>query len=184
MSAELLRATLAYPAIDNHAHQLLSNADRNALPFEGTISEASGQALINDAQNTLACSRAGIQLRKLFGMRDDESWTDVKAKRASMDYVELCRLCFQESNIHCILIDDGLAPKQELGSLGWHDQFTKQRIRRIVRVETEAEVRLSPSPLDAITLSVMLGLGHSSRVVHIRSRDGCVAQQHCSTRAV
>ncbi|KAF8341813.1 amidohydrolase-domain-containing protein [Amanita rubescens] len=142
MSAELLRATLAYPAIDNHAHPLLSNANSNALPFEETISEASSEALINDAPNTLACSRAAIQLKKLFGMRDNESWADVKAKRASMDYVELCRLCLQESNIHCILIDDGLAPKQELESLGWHDQFTKQRIRRIVRVETEAEAIL------------------------------------------
>lgn len=142
-SAELLKATLAYPAIDNHAHPLLSNSDRNALPLEGIISDASGEALINDAPNTLACSRAMIQLKKLFGMRDNESWIDVKAKRASMDYVELCSLCFQESNIHCILIDDGLAPKQELEGLGWHDQFTKQRIRRIVRVETEAEVRPS-----------------------------------------
>jgi hypothetical protein len=179
MSAELLRATLAYPAIDNHAHPLLSNADSNALPFEGTISDANGEALINDAPNTLACSRAAIQLKKLFGMRDDESWADVKAKRASMDYVKLCRLCFQESNIHCILIDDGLAPKQELESLGWHDQFTKQRIRRIVRVETEAEVRLFPSSLDARTLSVMLRLGHSSRFVRITRRDGYIVQQHC-----
>lgn len=146
-SADLLQVTSAYPAIDNHAHPLLSSAYKDALPLEGIISEAKGDALTNDAPTTLAFFRGASQLEQLF--RINGSWDDVKEKRASMDYTELCRRCFGESKIHCILMDDGLAPKEKLENIGWHDQFAKDGARRIVRIETEAEVRLSwPSQME------------------------------------
>jgi hypothetical protein len=148
-SADLLQVTRLYPAIDNHAHPLLSSANKNALPLEGIISEAGGDALINDAPHTLACFRGAGQLEQLFRMQINGSWDDVKERRDSMDYIELCRRCFDESNIQCILMDDGLAPKEKLENIGWHDQFTKYETRRIVRIETEAEVRLSrPGPVE------------------------------------
>lgn len=143
-SADLLKAIRFYPAIDNHAHPLLSSANKNALPLEGIISEASGDALINDAPHTLAFFRGTGQLEQLFRMPICyRSWDDVKGKRTSMDYIELCRLCFDKSNIQCILMDDGLPPKEKLENIGWHDQFTMYEVRRIVRIEAEAEVRLS-----------------------------------------
>jgi hypothetical protein len=46
-----------YPAIDNHAHPLLTAENRNRLAFEGLTSEAEGPAL-DDAVYTLPHSTA------------------------------------------------------------------------------------------------------------------------------
>jgi hypothetical protein len=137
----LYTAALTHPAIDNHAHPLLRSSFRSELPFEGVISEAEGAALTEDAPHTLACFRATRQLARLFGLAKDASWEDVKRYRDGMDYEELCRLCFENSGIEVILIDDGLGGVSELAEgYQWHDRFTKGRTRRIVRVEIEAEV--------------------------------------------
>ena len=141
---ELAKATFAYPAIDNHAHPLLTEKHRNALAFEGLISEASGDALA-DSIHTLASYRSTAQLAKLFGLKsDDANWDEVKKKRANLDYEELCRMYMKPSGIQCILIDDGLAGVADLAeSYEWHDQFTSSPTKRIVRIETVAEVRAS-----------------------------------------
>lgn len=70
---ELAKAALTYPAIDNHAHPLLAERNRLVFPLEGIISEASDDALTQDACYTLASYRATAQLSKLFGMKDRES---------------------------------------------------------------------------------------------------------------
>jgi len=137
----LYTAAFAHPAIDNHAHPLLRSSSRSALSFEGVISEAEGAALTSDAPNTLACFRATKQLSRLFGLGSDASWEDVKRHRDGMNYEDLCRLCFKDSGIEIILIDDGLGGVEEMAEgYQWHDRFTKGRTRRIVRVEAEAEV--------------------------------------------
>jgi len=137
---ELFNAAFTHPAIDNHAHPLLRAQSRNALPFEGSISEAEGEALIKDAVHTLACLRATRQLAKLFGLAEHASWEDIKAHRASMDYMDLCKLCFKDTNIQCILIDDGLGVPGLSEDYRWHNQLTPTATRRIVRVEIVAEV--------------------------------------------
>ena len=40
--SNLAKTAYTYPAIDNHTHPLLKEAFRDTLPFEGIISEASG----------------------------------------------------------------------------------------------------------------------------------------------
>ena len=153
---ELAKATFAYPAIDNHAHPLLTKKHRNALAFEGLVSEASGDALA-DSIHTLASYRSTAQLAKLFGLKsDDAKWDEVKKKRANLDYEELCRMCMKPSGIQCILIDDGLAGVADLAeSYEWHDQFTSSPTKRIVRIETVAEVRAS---LVSLLLTVLQSL--------------------------
>ena len=141
---ELYRASFHFPAIDNHAHPLLSTQHRSAIAFEGLLSEAQDEA-IADAVHTLACYRATAQLSKLYNLLPEDgteiTWDDVKSARNKFDYLELCRTCLQPTRIQCILIDDGLGGVDELAEdYRWHDQFTHSPTKRIVRIETLAEV--------------------------------------------
>lgn len=142
MYPELAKAAFAYPAIDNHAHPLLIEKNRDAFAFEGLNSEATGEALTVDSHYTLACYRAAAQLSKLFGLKGDEAnWESVKKKRAGIDYAELCKTCMKPTGIQCILIDDGLGGVAELAEgYKWHDQFTTSPTKRIFRIEVEAQV--------------------------------------------
>jgi hypothetical protein len=56
-----------YPAIDNHAHPLLTAENRDRLAFEGLTSEAEGPAL-EDAVYTLPHSTARRDLARLYGL--------------------------------------------------------------------------------------------------------------------
>ena len=140
---DLFKAAFTHPAIDNHAHPLLRIQSRNDVSFEGIFSEAQGGGLSKDAFHTLPCLRATRQLAKLFGLDGDASWEDIKTHRASMDYMDLCKLCFKDTNIHCILIDDGLSGADLVEGYRWHDQLTPNASKRIVRAEIVAEVTFS-----------------------------------------
>lgn len=136
---KLYEAAFNFPAIDNHAHPLLRAEQRESIPFEGLISEAQGDALVKDATHTLACFRASHQLAGLFGMKD-ATWKDIKTRRSQTDYLDLCRTCVEPTRIQCILIDDGLGDGSIAETLTWHDQFTHDSARQIVRIEVVAEV--------------------------------------------
>ncbi|KAG8215251.1 hypothetical protein J3R82DRAFT_8804 [Butyriboletus roseoflavus] len=140
--SSLLLAALTHPAIDNHAHPLLSEKNRNAFPLEGIISEASGDALTRDSRYTLASYSATAELAKLFDLKDGApSWDALRNRREDIGYVDLCNMCFKPTGIQCILLDDGLGGVVDLAeSYEWHDQFTTSPSKRIVRIETEAEV--------------------------------------------
>jgi hypothetical protein len=135
----LYETTLSFPAIDNHAHPLLRAEQRESVPFEGLISEAQGDALVKDSIHTLACYRATHQLAGLFGMKD-ATWMDIKLARSQIDYLDLCRRCIKPTGIQCILIDDGLDNSSIAETITWHDQFTHDYSRQIVRIESVAEV--------------------------------------------
>lgn len=140
----LYDAVFMQPAFDNHAHPLLRPEKRHLLPFEGLISEAKGLALVDDAPYTLACFRATKHLAQLYGLdQKNTTWEDVKSHRAEVDYIKLCSMCFEQSRIKHILIDDGLDVLKTLSEdHKWHDQFISGTTRRIVRIELEAEVCL------------------------------------------
>jgi hypothetical protein len=134
-----------HPAIDNHAHPLLTAGNRDRLAFESLTSEAEGAAL-EDAIYTLAHSTARRDLAELYGLPPHASWDDVKKNRAGRSYDELCRLCFEKAKIQCILIDDGLGGVKEMAEgFRWHDRYTTSPTRRIVRVEVVAEVQFITS---------------------------------------
>ena len=141
--SELSIVVFSYPSIDNHAHAILREENKNAFPFEGLITEArSERALKEDAIYTVACFRATGQLSKLFNLGPNADWEFVKAYRNSLPYERLCRVCLEPTKIQCILIDDGLggADKSKLYDYRWHDRLTGSPTKRIVRVETLAEV--------------------------------------------
>ena len=140
---DLFKAAFTHPAVDNHAHPLLRVQSRHDFPFEGIFSEAQGKGLTKDALHTLPCLRATRQLAILFGLDRDTSWEDIKAHRASMDYMDLCKLCFKDTNIQCILMDDGLGSADLVEDYRWHDQLTPSASTRIVRAEIVAEVTYS-----------------------------------------
>jgi hypothetical protein len=130
-----------YPAIDNHAHPLLTEENRERLAFEGLTSEAQGAAL-EDAAYTLAHGAARRDLIRLYDLPRHASWEDVKRHRAACAYDELCRLCFRNAKIQCVLIDDGLGGVKDMAEgYRWHDRYTASPTRRIVRVEVVAQVR-------------------------------------------
>ncbi|CAA7262582.1 unnamed protein product [Cyclocybe aegerita] len=136
----LHHATSTQPAIDNHAHPILSASFRSNLPFEGVFSEADGEALTRDAIHTLAGRRATKQLAKLYGLNDGTSWEEVKRHRDGINWEDLCLLCFEKAGIETVLVDDGLGGSGEWAerykSLG---RFMRGDAKRIVRVEVEAE---------------------------------------------
>lgn len=140
-TAQLAKVALGYPAIDNHAHPLLKAEHRSIFHFEGLISEAHGTALTEDSVHTLACYRATQQLSQALGLKGEPTWEAVKQARDSMDYDVLCKTFMESTGIQCILIDDGLGgTSQYAEDYKWHDKFTASPTKRIVRIETLAEV--------------------------------------------
>jgi hypothetical protein len=133
-------AAYYYPAIDNHAHPLLKEESRHAIPFEVLISEADEGGL-KDAVHTMACFRATEQLGRIFDIRDS-SWDKIKAKRKDHDYSHLCKLFMDKSNIQCIMLDDGLGGVAEL-ALPWKEHNKFCTVKRISRIEVEAEVSIT-----------------------------------------
>lgn len=89
--SKLKSVCYTYPAIDNHAHSLLKSEHRDDLHFEGVISEAEGDVLIEDAPHTLACMRATHELAQLYEHPDpaNATWEEVKALRLKIDYKKL-----------------------------------------------------------------------------------------------
>ncbi|TFK19377.1 amidohydrolase 2 [Coprinopsis marcescibilis] len=166
----LHRTVFQCPAIDNHCHPLLLGAHCDAFPFEGLISEAHGDAL-EDSVNTIACLRASKELASLFGLQKGTNWDEIKAHRRKLDYSDLCQLSFQGTNINCLLLDDGLGGVETMaGNYQWHDQFTENKSKRIVRIETVAETIIEsifsrakpnlgqePGPLEPKEFEIRLG---------------------------
>jgi len=88
----------------------LTEENRDRLAFEGLTSEAEGAAL----QDT--CTRWSHTAREI--LPTVRSSADVygrrKRYRAALSYDELCRVCFRNAKIQCILIDDGLGGVKEM----------------------------------------------------------------------
>lgn len=125
------------PAIDNHAHNLFLPSEQEAHSLLGATTEAQEDAQ-EDAFTSLPHFKAVRQLRELYGCNRDAGWTKLMEKRHELlinDRESLLKTCFQ--GIHTILMDDGL-DSSTVHPYDWHDQFTLNRTRRIVRIETVA----------------------------------------------
>ncbi|KAI0668915.1 amidohydrolase-domain-containing protein [Trametes maxima] len=159
---ELSHVVFSYPAIDNHAHAFLREEFRDSVPFEGLVSEASGERALQDATYTAACFRATTQLAKLYGLSPDADWEAVKQHRRQIPYETLCRICMEPTRIQCILIDDGLSGGEKMYPYGWHDQFTPSKTKRIVRIEALAEDLLKREIAQHIQMSAL----SPSNIIH------------------
>ena len=136
----LWNAAFNSAAIDNHCHPLLRKEKKDVKELEGIFSEADGGAL-KDSVYTAACFKATKDLAELLGLAEGATWEEVKKARMDWNYEDLCRLCFEEANIEQVLIDDGIGGVKELAQpVADHRKLTARAPKRIVRVETVAEV--------------------------------------------
>lgn len=132
----LIEAVETTPIIDHHAHNLLQASDIDDHDFMAATSEATGPAL-QYASSTLPHLRALKQLSQMLNCESTlEAVKDaLKVKRKEPGNVWAQR-CFQ--GIETVLIDDGLDPSS-VYPYDWHDQLTRSKCKRIVRIEKVAE---------------------------------------------
>ena len=144
--ADINKATLedlrslirGFPLIDNHAHNILlpENAYGSPeVPFESSISEATGPALTEHIHGSLCFFRAQRQLADFFGC--PASWREIKEARNEWirrDYDGFVKKSLE--GIHTLLLDDGLNTEL-LYPFQWHRKVVP-RCLRIVRIEAVA----------------------------------------------
>ncbi|KXJ87729.1 hypothetical protein Micbo1qcDRAFT_151725 [Microdochium bolleyi] len=133
----LYKAIDKCPIIDNHAHPLLRPEYLNKYPLLSIASEAHGDALA-EHPNSLPHLRATRQLASMLGCNDN--WAHVEAsiqQIRSTDPEAWTRKCL--GGIETLLLDDGLDNPEQIYEYSWHDQFTRSKCKRIVRIEALAE---------------------------------------------
>jgi hypothetical protein len=130
------RAIRNTPIIDHHAHPLLKSEALSKHPLLAITTEANGDA-IDSATTSLPHLRAVRQLASVLGC--GLTWESVVAK------IEEKRLGSLEdwtaeclAGIETILIDDGLDDEDDANAYPWHDDYTRSRCKRIVRIEKVA----------------------------------------------
>ncbi|KAK4121376.1 hypothetical protein N657DRAFT_601452, partial [Parathielavia appendiculata] len=131
------RAIRTTPIIDHHAHPLLKPEALSKHPLLAITTEANGDA-IDSATTSLPHLRAVRQLASVLGC--GLTWESVVAR------IEEKRLgCLEDwtaeclSGIETILLDDGLDDEDDANAYPWHDDYTRSRCKRIVRIEKVAE---------------------------------------------
>lgn len=142
----VVRAIRRTPIIDNHAHPLLRPDALSKRPLLSIITEASGDA-IDAALTTLAHLRAVKQLAAL--LQCNPTWEAVvnaieqKRIESPEDWTAQCL-----DGIETILIDDGLDSGDDAYEYSWHDDYTWNKCKRIVRIETVAATVINDALLD------------------------------------
>ncbi|KAK0636167.1 hypothetical protein B0T17DRAFT_587420 [Bombardia bombarda] len=132
----VVRAIRRTPIIDQHAHPLLKLDAESKHPLLSITSEASGDA-IHAAITSLPHLRAIRQLATV--LKCGYTWEAVVAAieerriDSPEDWVAQCL-----SGIETILIDDGLDGKEDAQDCDWHDDYTRSKCKRIVRIEKVA----------------------------------------------
>lgn len=131
--AKAIRST---PIIDNHAHPLLKLDVLGKHPLLSITSEASGDA-IHAATSSLPHLRAVRQLAKVLGC--GLTWESVVAaieQQRIESFEDWTAQCL--AGIETILVDDGLDTEDDSQDYSWHDDYTRSKCKRIVRVEKVA----------------------------------------------
>lgn len=134
---DLIVAIHNTPIIDNHCHPLLKPSTQGKYSRLTITTEAHGDAM-NDTMSSLAHIRAVNQLSSIF--KCPATWADVSA---AIDHESLkpgdvwAKRCFE--GIEILLIDDGLDGIKDVFDYEWHGRLTRQKSKRIVRIEKVAE---------------------------------------------
>ena len=144
MLESLAKTASSFPAIDNHAHNILSAEKKDAFPLHSLAGEGTGEAR-DDVMHTLSLKTATKHLAALFGC--EPTWESVKSNREKLSQEELCKLCFGQAYIQCLLLDDLLIGIEgNCESTQTHKKLINGPVKRIVRLEAVAEV--SPLLID------------------------------------
>lgn len=128
-----------FPAIDQHAHNILNPDAATALPYAAAFTEAHDPEVVDrHARHTLFFHRS---LRDIADLLECEATEQaILARREQLGLVELTRRCFRAARLEAVLLDDGFLPEQIL-PLDWHAQFVP--VRRLLRIEMVAEKLLT-----------------------------------------
>jgi hypothetical protein len=139
----LAETASTFPAIDNHCHNLLS-AEKDSdpsFPLEHAIVESTGEAA-NDSHFTLPSMRATKQLAALYFC--EPVWPSIVSARKQFSYDDVCKTCFEPSGIQCLLLDDlMLGIEENCKATAEHGRLTPSPVKRIIRIESVAEVGFS-----------------------------------------
>ncbi|KAH6840732.1 hypothetical protein B0I37DRAFT_315945 [Chaetomium sp. MPI-CAGE-AT-0009] len=130
------RAIRSTPIIDHHAHPIFKLEALNKKPLLAITTEARDDA-IDSATTSLPHLRAVRQLASVLGC--GYTWESVVAA------IEEKRLdCPEDWTADClfgietILVDDGLDTEDNANAYSWHDDYTRSKCKRIVRIEKVA----------------------------------------------
>ncbi|KAL2023766.1 hypothetical protein VTK56DRAFT_1033 [Thermocarpiscus australiensis] len=130
------RAIRNTPIIDNHAHPLLKSEALSKHPLLAITTEATGDA-IDSATTSLPHLRAVRQLATVLscGFTWESVVAAIEQKRLDSleDWTAECL-----AGIETILVDDGLDNEEDAHPYPWHDDYTRSRCKRIVRIEKVA----------------------------------------------
>ncbi|KAJ3220881.1 hypothetical protein HK099_003927 [Clydaea vesicula] len=138
----LIQEVNSIPAIDGHAHPLLTKIQED-IPLQSIISEAGGDAL-KDSDDTIVFHRTINSISWLYNT--ENSLASINKFRTEKTIAELSKICFEKSNIYGVLFDDGLSGDNN--SIRYHDNFTKTRNKRVLRIEVVAQDCLNKFFLD------------------------------------
>lgn len=123
------------PAVDQHAHNVLTPEAAARTPFAAAFTEAhDAESIQSSATQTLCYRRSLRDLAQLFGCPAEEQ--AVLAHRAALGLERLTDLCLRASNLDAVLLDDGFLP-ESTQPLAWHRRFVP--VYRLLRLETLAQ---------------------------------------------
>ncbi|TGO47975.1 hypothetical protein BCON_0256g00030 [Botryotinia convoluta] len=132
----LISAIRTTPLIDSRARPLLIPSSKTKHSLLGITTEANGDAL-KAARSTLAHIRATNQLADILGC--PPTWNDVlkaigkENKKPGYVWIKQCL-----KGIETIILDDCLSTENKAFDYSWHDNLTRSKCRRIVRIENFA----------------------------------------------
>lgn len=130
------RAIRSTPIVDNHAHPLLKPDALAKHPLLAITTEATGDA-IHSATTSLPHLRGVRQLaaRLNCGFTWESVVAAIEERRLESleDWIAECL-----SGIETVLVDDGLDDEGDAHPYSWHDDYTRSKCKRIVRIEKVA----------------------------------------------
>lgn len=121
--------------IDQHAHNLLKPEVAERLPYPAAFTEAHNPTLWHHhTRHSLTYHRSLREIAILLDCEPTEA--AILAQRQALGLEDLTRLCFSQSHLEGILLDDGFLPGDIL-PLEWHRQFLP--VHCLLRLESLAE---------------------------------------------
>lgn len=124
-----------FPAIDQHAHNVLKPEATAQYPFAAAFTESHDPEVVEQhARHTLFFRRSLRDIAKLLECEPTEN--AILERREQLGLEALTRTCLEHSNLEAIYLDDGFLP-DAIQPIEWHCQFVS--VRRLLRVEVLAE---------------------------------------------
>lgn len=123
------------PAIDEHAHNLLTETAAKRYPFSAAFTEGYDPKIVNDhARHTLYYHRSLRDIARLLGCEPTEA--AILECRDRLGLEKLSQICFKACNLEAVFLDDGFQAN-EVYPVEWHQQFIP--VYRLLRLEYLAE---------------------------------------------